>query len=88
MSTPKYRVAPEVKQQILQKVRDGTIPVPQIATEHGVAPQTIYGWLGAGARRPSVELENLKLRRENQQLTEIIGRLTVELSVKKKKYDG
>jgi transposase-like protein len=88
MSQPKYRVPPEVKQQILEKVKEGKIPVPQIAEEHGIRPQAIYAWLGHGARRPSVELENLKLPRENQQLMEIIGKLTVELSVEKKKQHG
>jgi hypothetical protein len=53
-----------------------------------ISPQTIYGWLGKNARRPSVELENVKLRRENLQLMEIIGKLTVELAVEKKKYLG
>lgn len=88
MSTPKYRVAPEVKQEILQKVKDGKIPIAQIAEEHGIRPQAIYGWLGQNVRRPSVELDNIKLRRENQQLMEIIGKLTVELSGEKKKRYG
>lgn len=88
MGQPKYRVAPEVKQQILEKVKEGKIPVPQIAADHGLSPQAIYAWLGHGAKRPSIELENTKLRRENQQLMQIIGTLTVALSGEKKNRHG
>lgn len=85
MSKPKNFVSPDVKQQILQRVKKGEKPVREIADEHGISPQTIYGWLAHGATAPPSFLELAKLKRENQLLHELIGKLTVELSVRGKK---
>lgn len=85
MSKPKYPIAPEVKKQILERVKEG-IPVKQLAEEHGISPQSIYAWLGKGATAPPSFLELGRLRQENRQLRELIGELTFSLSVEKKKH--
>lgn len=85
MSKQKTFLAPDVKKQILERVKKGEKPVPEIAHEHGVSPQTIYGWISQGAIAPPTFAEMAKLKRENAMLLELIGKLTVELSAEKKK---
>jgi transposase-like protein len=38
-----YRVAPEVKEQIIKRVKEEGIPVAQDAKEHGIHESTVYG---------------------------------------------
>lgn len=85
MSRPKHPVPPDVKKQILERVKEG-IPARQLAEEHGISPQTIYGWLSRGATAAPSFLELGRLRQENRQLRELIGELTLTLSVEKKKH--
>jgi transposase-like protein len=85
MPKGKYKIAPEVKEQILKRLKDDGVSVSQLAEEHGISSQTIYGWLGKGVTAPPSVLEVSRLKRENQTLMEIIGRLTVKLSLAEKK---
>lgn len=85
MPKGKYKIAPEVKEQILKRLKNDGVSVSQLAEEHGISSQTIYGWLGKGVTAPPSVLEVSRLRRENQTLMEIIGRLTVKLSLAEKK---
>lgn len=78
-------VTKEVKEQIIKRIKDDGIPVSQAASEHGVHYKTVYGWLAKGVTAPPSLLEISRLKRENQTLHEIIGRLTVKLSVAEKK---
>lgn len=55
-SLSSYLVSPEVKQQILGRIREG-IPIKQLAEEHGMKPQAIYAWLGKGVTAPPTFLE-------------------------------
>lgn len=86
MPMAKTIVSKEVKEQILKRIRDEGIPVAQAAKEHGLANNTIYGWLGKSIDRPSV-LEMAKLRRENQMLKELLGQITLEMHLAKKKNE-
>ena len=78
-------VSKEVKEQILQRIRDQGLPVSQVAQEHGLSTKTIYGWISKGITAPPSVLEIAKLKRENQALKELIGELTLEMSLAKKK---
>jgi transposase-like protein len=79
-----YKIPPETKQQILDRVKQG-LGVPQLAKEHGVSVNTIYGWLRKQAERTGGNLSEVgKLKRENKILLEIIGKLTYSLSQGKK----
>jgi len=77
-------IAKEVKLEIIAKVKAGT-PVVQLAKEYGVSDKTIYNWLKAGVEHSVSALELVKARRENDQLKQIIGVLTLELEKAKKK---
>jgi transposase-like protein len=88
MPKGKYKVSPEVKQQILKRIKEEGVSVTQAAEEHGLSTQTIYGWIAKGVTAPPSVLELSRLKRENQTLHEIIGRLTVKLSLVEKKEIG
>lgn len=78
-------VSADVKQQILDRVREGGVPISQIAQEHGIHQRLIYNWLSKGATAPPSLLELAKLKKENQGLKELIGKLTYDMSVAQKK---
>lgn len=80
-------VSQEVKEQILKRIREDGMPVSQIANEHGIKPRVIYQWISRGVTSPPSILETAKLKRENQALKELIGELTLEMSLAKKKND-
>jgi len=61
------------------------LPVSQAAQEHGLSTKTIYGWISRGVTSSPSVLELAKLKRENQALKELIGELTLEMSLAKKK---
>ena len=88
MPKGKYKVSPEVKQQILKRIKEEGVSVTQAAEEHGLSTATIYGWIAKGVTAPPSVLEVSRLKREVQTLHEIIGRLTVKLSLVEKKEIG
>lgn len=88
MAATKRKVSTDVKNQILERIKKEGIPVPDIAQEHGIHPSTIYSWMVKGVTAPPSMLELAKLRKENQMLLELIGKLTVEVSAEKKKMAG
>lgn len=88
MPKGKFKVSPEVKQQILKRIKEEGVSVTQAAEEHGLSTQTIYGWIAKGVTAPPSVLEVSRLKREVQTLHEIIGRLTVKLSLAEKKDIG
>lgn len=80
-------VSPEIKDQILKRIREDGISVAQAAEEHGLKPRIIYQWISRGVTAPPSILEISRLKRENQALKELIGELTLEMSLTKKKND-
>jgi len=81
-------VSREVKEQILKRIKEEGVPVTQAAQEHGLKSRTIYQWISRGVTASPSILEIAKLKRENQALKELLGELTLEMSlVKKKEYD-
>ena len=80
----KYRRIPlETKEQILRRVKEG-ISAAQAARDAGVSKKTVYDWLAKSTNHPNNISEIARLRKENQGLYEVIGKLTVELSGYKK----
>src|ERR671933_3009262 len=76
----KYKVAAEVRQELLNRIRNEGLSVAQAAKDAGVSETTVYGWLGKGADSVPSVLEFAKLKRENQELLELVGELTLKLS--------
>lgn len=85
MSKKSHRIALDVKNQILKRVKEEGIPVSQAAKEHGVSDVTIYSWLTKGATGNPSWSEFARIQKQNKELLEIIGELTVRLSASQKK---
>lgn len=81
-------VNPEIKKQIMERVKNGQSSVPDIAKDHGISSRTIYKWISKGVEAPPSILELAKLKKENQMLKELIGAVTYELTLEKKKMAG
>lgn len=80
-------VSQEVRDQIVKRIREEGVSVAQAAEEHGLKPRAIYQWIAKGVTAPPSILEIARLKRENQALKEVIGELTLEMSLAKKKND-
>lgn len=80
-----YRIAPDVKADILRRVKEDGIPVSQAAKDHGLHESTIYNWLGVGAASAPSWAEFSRLQKQNRELFEVVGELTVKLSQTQKK---
>lgn len=80
-----YKISSDVKEQILNRIKNEGISVKQAASDHGLSDRTIYGWLAKGiAGQPSL-MEYSKLKKENQALKEMLGEVTMELKRSQKK---
>lgn len=80
----KHRVAPEVKEQIINRIKNDGITVAQAATDHGISENTLYGWIAKKVDGVSYS-EIIKLKRENAQLLQLVGEITLKLSETQKK---
>ncbi len=80
-----YRVAPEVKAQILARIKDEGVSVAQAAKDHGVSEASIYTWLGKKAEGGPSILEIARLKKENAELFRLVGEITLKLSETQKK---
>lgn len=81
----KHRIAPEVKEQIINRIKNEGVSVATAAKDHGVSEQTIYAWIGAKAEGGPSVMEIAKLRRENDELLKLVGLLTLKLNESQKK---
>jgi transposase-like protein len=80
-----YRVAPEVRQKFIERIKSDGLSIAQAATEAGVHETTIYNWLGTGVSSVPTILELSRLKRENKELLALVGELTLKLSTTQKK---
>jgi transposase-like protein len=79
----KHKISKEVKDQILSRIKNDGVSVSQASQEHGVNPRTIYGWLSNKIGGSTLEVA--KLKKENKELKELIGSITLQLSKSQKK---
>jgi transposase-like protein len=77
--------SPEIRAEILRKLKENGESVPNLAKQYGLGTKTIYRWVASNVTAPPSVLELSRLKRENANLHEIIGRLTVKLSQMEKK---
>lgn len=70
MTTP---ISQTIKDQVLLEIKNGT-KVTEAALNHHISDKTIYAWMKAQADNTGTSsLEVAKLRKENQELKELIG---------------
>ena len=78
------RFTQEERDEVLLAIKNGT-SVVDASTEFGVSTHTIYKWLkGQVDNTGTSSLEISRLRRENAELKEIIGELSLEKKRAKK----
>lgn len=80
-----HKIAPEVKTEIIRKVKEEGISVSQAAKDYGVHETSIYGWLGAGIKNAPSWSDYARLKKERDELLKVIGELTIRLSTSQKK---
>ena len=75
----------EIREEVLAKIRAGK-KVSEVAAEYGIVSKTVRNWLSRETGGKSSELlEMSRLRRENEALLELVGRLTLDSSLAEKK---
>ncbi len=81
----KNRVAQEVKDQILNRIKNDGLTIKQASMDHGIPESTIHTWIARKVEgQPSLG-EIIKLKRENDQLKLLLGEITLKLSETQKK---
>lgn len=81
----RQKIASEVKEQIINRIKNDGVSVVQAAQDHGIAEGTIYTWIAKRVEGQPTLAENLKLKRENDQLLKLVGEITLKLSETQKK---
>jgi transposase-like protein len=77
-----------VKQAALTDIKNG-MKVSEASVKHGVTDNSIYAWLKAQADNTGTSsLEVAKLRRENQELKELVGLFALEKKRAEKNTKG
>lgn len=78
------RVALEIKEEILTKIKSGA-KVIDLANQYGISDKTIYTWL-ARMITPEISFSDYnRLRRENDELKRMIGVISLDLNLEKKR---
>lgn len=81
----KNRLAPEIKEQILGRIKNDGLTIKQASIDHGIPESTIATWLARRVEgQPSLG-DIIKLKRENDQLKLLLGEITLKLSETQKK---
>jgi len=81
----KHRVVPEVREQIINRIKNEGVSVSDAALDHGLSENTIYGWIAKKVDGQPTFSELLHLKKENRQLLELVGEITLKLSEAQKK---
>jgi transposase-like protein len=81
----RQKIAPELKEQIINRIKNEGVTVMQAAKDHGLAEGTIYTWIARKVDGGPTQSEIIKLKRENDQLKILLGEITLKLSETQKK---
>lgn len=81
----KFRIAPEVKAQIINRIKNDGISVAQAAKDAGVSDASVHTWLGNKVEGSPSVLEMEKLKKEVAMLYQLVGEMTLKLSESQKK---
>lgn len=74
-----------MKAQIINRIKNDGISVVDVAKDHGVSENTIYGWIAKKVEgQPSIA-ETVRLKKENRELLMLVGEMTLKLSEAQKK---
>ena len=84
MNKKHHRIAGDVKADILRRVKEEGVSVAQAAKDHGISEATIYGWMVKGAIGAPSWAEFSRLQKQNRELLELVGEITLKLSTTQK----
>lgn len=75
----------EIRDQILSRIKNEGVTANKAANDAGVSPKTVYGWLTKETAKTNCSVISFnRLKRENQGLYQIIGKLTAKIDKVKK----
>ena len=77
-----FKIAAEIKAEIINKIKHDGVSVAEAAKQYGISDKCIYNWLGTKASNTISVLEYNRLKRENEQLKHLIG---LKLSTEQKR---
>lgn len=81
----KHRIAPDLKEQIINRIKNEGVTVVQASKDHGISEGTIYNWIAKKTNEGVSLSDVVKLKRENAQLLQLVGEITLKLSETQKK---
>ena len=79
------KVSPDLREQIINRIKNDGVTVVQAAKEHGLKENTIYTWLAKKVGGNPTLAENIKLKKQVDQLFNLVGEMTLKLSESQKK---
>jgi transposase len=85
MAKQGFRIAIEIKNEIINKLKHEGLSVMDAAKQYGISDKTIYNWLGTKAKGSVSLLEFNRMKKENDQLKQLIGDITLKLSAQEKR---
>jgi transposase len=85
MAKQGFRIAKEIKDEIINKLKHGGLSVADASKQYGISDKTIYNWLGTKAKGSVSLLEFNRIKKENDQLKQLIGDITLKLSAQEKR---
>lgn len=85
MAKQGFRIAKEIKDEIINKLKHDGLSVADAAKQYGISDKTIYNWLGTKAKGSVSLLEFNRIKKENDQLKQLIGDITLKLSAQEKR---
>ena len=78
-------ISKEIKDQIINRIKNDGVTITQVGEDHGIPVSTIATWIAKKAEGQPKLGEVIKLKRENEQLKQLIGEITLKLSETQKK---
>ena len=85
MAKKGFKIAAEIKAEIINKIKHDGVSVAEAAKQYGISDKCIYNWLGTKASNTISVLEYNKVKKENEQLKHLIGDITLKLSTEQKR---
>lgn len=82
------RINGQVKSKIIERIRNEGLSVPKASEEFNISRNTIYAWIGSRSKGEPSILEIAKLKKENNELKQIIGSLALDMERGKKNRKG